>query len=176
MELILLGFIYKFPNYTPLFIFIALILAGFNVPISEDIIIITGGVLSATKLNEKTFEIWLAIFIGAYLSDSIAYWTGRLLGPKIKTIKLLSRLITEERLKKMHAFYDKWGFFALLIGRFIPFGGRNCLFISVGMGNMPFYRFAIIDAFAAFFSTTCVFLIVYNLSEYFSTFLNLKPI
>ena len=171
MELILLGFIYKFPDYTALFIFIALIMAGFNVPISEDIIILTAGVLAATKMPEKTVEIWLAIFLGAYLSDWIPYWTGRLFGPKIKTIKLISRLVTEERLQKMHAFYEKWGFFALLVGRFIPFGGRNCLFITVGMGNMPFNRFAIIDAFAAFFSTTCGFLIVYNLSEYFSKFL-----
>lgn len=171
MELILLGFIYKFPKFTALFIFLALILAGFNVPISEDLIIITGAVLSGTKMRDKTFEIWLAIFIGAYLSDWIAYWTGKLLGPKIKQFKSLSGIITEERLKKMHAFYEKWGFFAFFVGRFIPFGGRNCLFISVGMGNMSFSKFAFIDIFAAFVSTTCGFLIVYNLSEYFSAYL-----
>jgi membrane-associated protein len=171
MELILLGFIYKFPRYTALFIFLALLLAGCNFPISEDIIIITGGVLAGTKMQDKRFEIWIALFVGAYLSDWIAYGIGRFFGPKIKKLKVLSKVITDERLKKMHFFYEKWGFFAFFIGRFIPLGGRNCLFISVGMGKMNFLKFIFIDAFAAFFSTTIAYLIVYNLSEYFSSYL-----
>jgi membrane-associated protein len=168
-EVLLVGLIYKFPEWSPFFVFLALIIGGLNLPISEDAIIIITGFLAATTLRHQALELWISLFIGAFFSDLIAFSTGHFFGSKIQNIKWISKIVTPERLSKMHSFYEKWGFFAFFIGRFIPFGARNCLYISAGMGNMSFYKFFIIDIFAAFFSTTVGFLIVFNLSHYFGS-------
>ena len=38
-------------------------------------------------------------------------------------------------------YYTKYGVVTLLIGRFIPFGVRNCLFVTAGIGKMRFWKF-----------------------------------
>ena len=163
-EAIILMLIAKYPVYSPIIIFISLIIAGFNIRISEDLILFTSGVL-ASQDPENRWYLWMAVFFGAYISDWIAYWTGRIFGPKIFKIKWLSKIISKERIDKMHGFYDKWGFFAFLIGRFVPFGVRNCLFISAGMGNMSFRKFLLIDGLASLISTTSAFLLAYSLGD-----------
>lgn len=167
IDIIIIGLIYKYPEYAHLIIFISLILAGFNLPISEDLMLLTSGVLASAIVPEKCFALWLAVFTGAYISDWIAYWTGRLLGPKLLTIKWLSKIIKQERIDKMHAFYDRWGFFAFLIGRFVPFGVRNCLFISAGMGNMSFKKFLLIDGLASLISTSSAFYLAYTFGKHY---------
>lgn len=159
--------IYKYPHHAHWIIFISLVLAGFNIPISEDLMLLTSGILASAFVPENTFVLWLSVFCGAYISDWIAYWTGRLLGPKLLTIKWLSRVVKRERLDKMHAFYERWGFFAFLFGRFVPFGVRNCLFISAGMGNMSFKKFLLVDGFASLISTTTAFYLAYTFGKHY---------
>lgn len=142
-----------------------MILTGFNIPISEDLLIVLGGVWSASFVPHKAIHIWLCLFIGAYLADMVAYWTGRLLGKKLLVWRFFKDIITEQRLEKIHKFYDKYGLFSFLIGRFIPFGVRNCLFISAGMGKMTFKRFLLIDGIASFVSTSVGFSIIYFLDR-----------
>jgi membrane-associated protein len=165
-EAIILGLIAKYPQNSHWIIFLSLIIAGFNIPISEDLILFTSGVLASQAQDTDTrWFLWMAAFFGAYISDWIAYWTGRWFGPKIFTIKWLSKIVKKERIEKMHSFYEKWGFLAFLVGRFVPFGVRNCLFISAGMGNMSFTKFLFIDGFASLISTTSAFLLAYVLGD-----------
>jgi hypothetical protein len=57
---------------------------------------------------------------------------------------------------KVKKFYEKKGVFAFIIGRFIPFGVRNALFMSSGMSRLPFYQFVLWDAIAcAAWSSIC---------------------
>jgi membrane protein DedA with SNARE-associated domain len=167
IDFVIIGLIYKYPEYAHWVIFGSLILAGFNLPISEDLMLLTSGVLASAFVPENALLLWGSVFLGAYLSDWIAYWTGRLLGPKLLTIKWLSKIVKKERLDRMHAFYEKWGFFAFLVGRFVPFGIRNCLFISAGMGKMSFTRFLWIDGVASLISTTSAFYLAYTFGKNF---------
>lgn len=166
LDFLLLGLIYKYPHWGFLIIFFALILAGCNLPVSEDLMILTSGFLASAVIPEHTFHLWLALFLGAYLGDWISYWTGRLLGPRILRIKWMKRWINQERVDKMHDFYERYGFFAFLIGRFIPFGFRNCLFLSSGMGRMSFKRFLWIDGIASLVSTALGFYLAYTFGEH----------
>lgn len=171
IDIVILGLIYKYPHEAHWIIFIALLLAGFNIPISEDLMLVTSGVLASAFVPENAFKLWSAVFVGAYLSDWIAYWTGRLIGPKLLTMKFFSRFIKQERIDKMHVFYEKWGFLAFLVGRFVPFGVRNCLFISAGMGHMSFGKFLIMDGIASLISTTTAFYLAYTFGKHYEVLL-----
>jgi membrane protein DedA with SNARE-associated domain len=151
--------------YAHWIIFTALMLAGLNIPISEDLMLITAGVLASTVIPEHTALLFIFTFLGCYLSDWEAYWIGRLLGPSLWKIKWFASMMPQERYDKIVTFYDKHGFFVLLFGRFIPFGVRNGLFITAGMMKMNFLKFIISDGIACLISNATVFTIAYKLGQ-----------
>ena len=54
-----------------------LILAGFNIPISEDLVFIISASIAAAVIPENRFLIFAGCFLGASFSDIIAYSIGR---------------------------------------------------------------------------------------------------
>lgn len=95
---IIIDFILQHAVHAHWLIFIALILAGFNVPVSEDLMIIIGGLLAATAVPENTAYLFIGVFLGCYLSDWISYWIGRTIGPKLWNIKWFAKTIHKKRL------------------------------------------------------------------------------
>jgi len=142
-------------------VFGALMLAGLNIPISEDLMIILSAVLAATVVPENTIELFLGVFLGCYLSDWVCYWIGRKFGPKLWQIKWFAKTVPQKRLEAIHKYYEKYGFWTLVIGRFIPFGVRNCLFLSAGAGKMNFGKFILSDGIACIISNTVLFTLAY---------------
>lgn len=161
----LLDIIFSHAPYAHWIIFFSLILAGFNLPISEDLMIIISALLAATIVPENWWVLFLGVFLGCYLSDWIAYWIGRSFGPKLWKIKWFAKTIPEKRLLQTQSFYRKYGFWTLLIGRFIPFGVRNCLFMTAGMGKMHFGKFLISDGIACICSNIALFSAAYALGK-----------
>ncbi|MBS0615125.1 MAG: DedA family protein [Verrucomicrobia bacterium] len=146
-------------------IFGALLLAGFNIPISADLLIIASALLAATIIPEHTIHLYLAIFLGCYASAAIAYWVGRLVGKKLQRWRFFAKLLSPERLEKVQKFYHRRGFWTLLVGRFIPFGVRNCIFMSTGMSRLSFKKFALWDLLACFLWSLSVFTLIYYLGH-----------
>lgn len=145
--------------YAPYLIFLAILLAGLNLPISLDVIMITSAVIAATLVPEYTIPLYFAILIGSYFSAWIAYWMGRTLGRKLLKFRLVGKMLPDERIDKIGNFYNKYGLWTLMIGRFIPFGTRNCIFMTTGLSKVHFGKFAIRDAIACpIWATTCFFL------------------
>ena len=142
-------------------IFGFLMLAGLNVPISEDLLIIIGGVLASTVVPENTWKIFTAIFLGAYLSDVAIFFTARYLGPALQNKRWFSKVFKPKRMQKMQEHYAKWGMLTLFFGRFIPFGVRNCLFATAGMGQMSILKFCLVDGTACLLSNSTLFAISY---------------
>ena len=150
-----LDFVQANVQYAPYAFFGLLFLAGFNLPVSEDLMLFSSALI-AIKNPEMKYQLFTGVFLGAYISDLICYaLMGRYLGQKIFKIKFFSKMITDEKLEKVNAFYSKYGIFTLLIGRFIPFGVRNALFLTAGLGKMNAWKFAISDLIACVVS--CVF-------------------
>jgi membrane-associated protein len=168
----LIDFIYRHAGEAHWIVFSALMLAGLNVPISEDLLIILSAILAATVVPENTTLLFAGVFLGCYLSDWVSYWIGRTLGRKLWNIPWFSRTIPKKKLLLAQNFYAKYGFWTLLIGRFIPFGVRNCLFITAGMGKMPFGKFLISDGIACIASNTTLFTIAYMLGKNYEVLLN----
>ena len=74
-------------------------------------------------------------------------------------------LPSKERLDKIHSFYENYGIITLIFGRFIPFGVRNGLFLTAGLGKMNFSKFALSDLLAASISCSFFFSLYYYLGE-----------
>lgn len=161
----LIEFLFAHAQYAHWIVFGALMLAGLNIPISEDLMIIFSAVLAATIVPENTYKLFAAVFLGCYLSDWVCYWIGRHFGPKLWKWRWFARSVDPKRLDQIHAYYAKYGFLTLLIGRFIPFGVRNCLFLTAGMGKMPFPKFLLSDGIACICSNTTLFTLAYMVGK-----------
>lgn len=152
--------------------FVCLMLAGLNVPLSEDAILIVGGAIASTCIPDHALRLFLWILLGCWLSGMEAYWIGRLLGPKLYDIHWFNRIITPPRIERLHHYYEKFGVFTFIVGRFIPGGVRNALFMSSGLGKMPFHRFILRDGIACCISTSTIFYIGYTVGENYQQILH----
>jgi len=149
--------------------FLLLMLAGLNIPISEDIMLLGGGAIASTCIPDHALRLYIWIFLGCYISAWEAYWIGRLLGPKLYRISLFKGIITPERMEWLRHYYAKFGVFTFIVGRFVPGGVRNALFMSSGLTKMPFYLFILRDGIACLISTSILFNIGYHLGKNIDT-------
>lgn len=154
-------FIQENAQYAHWIVFGLLMLAALNFPISEDLVILLSGVIASTLIPENTWKIFLGIFLGAYLSDLMVYGIGRRWGIHLWRIKWFARIFPPKRLQQIEAYYQRYGVFTLLVGRFIPFGVRNCLFTTAGMAKMRFWKFACADGVACLCSNSLLFSFAY---------------
>jgi membrane-associated protein len=152
-------------------IFVALLLAGCNIPVSADMVIVIAGFLAATVVPDHLWLLYGTVVVGCYCSASIAYGIGRFVGRRLCKWPFFRRLLPPERLEKVEKFYSRHGFLTLLIGRFIPFGVRNCIFVSSGMSRVPFLTFALRDLVACFTWTTALFYAVWAVGHNYQVLL-----
>lgn len=157
----ILQFIAENVQYAHWYIFGLLLLAGLNIPVSEDGMLFISGVL-ASNHPEYSTQLFIGVFLGAYFSDLICFTLGWKLGPKLFEIKFFENMVPPERIQKIHAYYEQYGVITLILGRFIPFGVRNGLFLSAGLGKMDPVKFALSDLLACTISTVTFFTLYYN--------------
>jgi len=161
----ILTFICAHAHHAHWIIFGLLMLAGLSFPISEDILLLTGGAIASTCIPDQTLHLYTWIYFGCYLSAWEAYWIGRLLGPRLYTIRPFKYIITPERLDVLRHYYAKFGVFTFIVGRFVPGGIRNALFMSSGLTKMPFHLFILRDGLACLISTSTIFTIGFHFGE-----------
>ncbi len=167
----IIQFIFEHAQYAHWLVFGALMLAGINVPISEDLMIILSAVLAATVVPEHTVHLFLGVFLGCYLSDWVCYWIGRKFGPKLWSIRWFAKTFDRKRIDQISQYYTRYGFWTLLVGRFIPFGVRNCLFLTAGLGRMHFGKFIFSDGIACILSNTVLFTLAYSTAKNYESLL-----
>lgn len=153
------------------FIFGLLLLTGANIPISEDLLLISGGVLVAMCVpgNEYVMLGWL--WAGCIFSAYEAYWLGRWLDTRVYTLPVVKHYVTPQRVMQLNSAYERFGLLTFVICRFLPFGVRNALFMTSGMGKMPFGKFAARDGFAALCSTAVLFSLGHAFGANYNTLL-----
>ena len=151
-------------QYAHFIIFGTLLLAGLNIPVSEDGMLLISALL-ANKHPEYLAHLFIGVYLGAYFSDLICYSLGRVLGPRLFKIRFFANMVPPERITKISAYYQKYGVVTLIIGRFIPFGVRNALFLTAGLGKMNFIKFALSDLLACTISSISFFSLYYYYGE-----------
>jgi membrane-associated protein len=167
----IIQFIFEHAQHAHWIVFGALMLAGLNIPISEDVMIILSAVLAATVVPENTTKLFLGVFLGCYFSDWVCYGIGRHFGPKLWQIKWFAKTFDQKKIDQVHQYYAKYGFLTLLIGRFIPFGVRNGLFLTAGLGKMPFGKFIASDGIACLLSNSVLFALAYTVGKNYEAML-----
>src|SRR5262245_14824587 len=103
-----------------------------------DSLLFTAGAFAAVgELN-----IWLMftlLSVAAILGDTVNYWIGHYLGPKVFQWKK-SRFFNPEYLKRTHVFYEKYGGKTIIMARFVPIVRTFAPFVA-GIGAMTYSKF-----------------------------------
>jgi membrane-associated protein len=87
----------------------------------------------------KVGWVFLALSMAAVLGDTVNYWIGHAMGPKVFQ-KTDSRIFRKEYLDRTHAFYEKHGGATIIIARFVPIIRTFAPFVA-GIGKMSYGRF-----------------------------------
>ncbi|MCX7679934.1 MAG: DedA family protein, partial [Spirochaetes bacterium] len=131
--------------YMPFISFSLLFIAGFNLPISEDIVILLSGALGATYVPHLLPYIYIGCYAGAFSSDLIAYSLGRIAIRGLTNHRFLQNIVSLDKIQFMENYFQRYGGKTLLFGRFIPFGMRNIIFMTAGFSKMNIFKFIFID-------------------------------
>ncbi|MHB8881887.1 MAG: DedA family protein [Thermodesulfovibrionales bacterium] len=88
---------------------------------------------------------WLLIllFVAAVLGDTLNYWIGYLVGPRVFSGEKI-RFLNREHLEKTHRFYEKYGGKTIIIARFMPIIRTFAPFVA-GIGRMTYARFVLFN-------------------------------
>jgi len=86
---------------------------------------------------------WLLILltVAAILGDTVNYWIGHLLAPRVLFNKKI-HFVKKEHIDRTHQFYEKYGGKTIIIARFIPIIRTFAPFLA-GVGEMTYWRFAL---------------------------------
>jgi len=103
-----------------------------------DSLLFTAGAFAALgQLN-----VWLMfalLSIAAILGDTVSYWIGHYLGPRVFQWKK-SRFFNPDHLKRTHEFYEKYGGKTIILARFVPIVRTFAPFVA-GIGAMTYSKF-----------------------------------
>lgn len=89
-----------------------------------------------------SLDVWwcfLLLAAAAVLGDTVNYWIGNKVGPRVFSSST-SRLLNREHLQRTHAFYEKHGGKTIIIARFMPIIRTFAPFVA-GIGAMTYPRF-----------------------------------
>ncbi|MBI5869158.1 MAG: DedA family protein [candidate division Zixibacteria bacterium] len=81
----------------------------------------------------------------AVLGDTVNYWIGRFIGPKVFHDGKV-RFFKQEYLERTHQFYEKYGGRTIIIARFVPIIRTFAPFVA-GIGSMSYGRFMSYNVF-----------------------------
>ena len=110
-----------------------------------DSLLFAAGALAATG----AFNIWVLIpllIIAAVLGDAVNYAVGDAVGPRVFTsvdrTSFWQRALNRDHLAKAHAFFERYGGKAIILGRFVPIVRTFVPFVA-GAGTMTYSTFAL---------------------------------
>jgi membrane-associated protein len=100
-------------------------------------------------------DVWLVIAllsVAAIAGDAVNYAAGKYVGPRVFTAtdrtSGLHRLLNREHLERTHAFFEKYGGKAVVLGRFVPIVRTFVPFVA-GAGAMTYTTFAVYNVVGA---------------------------
>jgi membrane-associated protein len=116
------------------------LLIGAFIPfITGDSLVFSAGLVAASF--PESVNIWvLSIGIGifAWLGDQVGYTLGRHFGRPY--LDKRQGVLIQSAISKAEKFYQAWGWWAVLIARFVPMA-RVLIPVIAGIGKMNYYKF-----------------------------------
>ncbi|HEX8536338.1 MAG TPA: DedA family protein [Cystobacter sp.] len=128
-------------------VFLLLVLCGVGAPLSEELVVLTGGLVVAR--SGASFPIMvLAAYLGILAGDSALYRIGYALGPRVFSHPRLARMLPPARVTLLQEMYMKRGPMAVWLARFLP-GLRAPAYLLAGATRLPYRQFVLADGSAA---------------------------
>ncbi|GBG96295.1 DedA family protein [Lactococcus termiticola] len=105
----------------------------------------------AAMSNGKLSLLYLILVMGilAFLANLLNYEIGRKFGNVIPKHPKLSKFLKPEYLEEAHKFFEKWGAWAIFLGRFMPIIRTVVPFVA-GTGRMPHKKFVLFNFLGGF--------------------------
>ena len=112
----------------------------------DSLLFAIGALCGAQVLNLPTILILLTI--AAILGDTVNYWVGHYMGPKV--FKGNIKFLKKEYLDRTHNFYERYGGKTIIIARFVPIVRTFAPFVA-GVGSMTYGKFLAYNIFGGIF-------------------------
>lgn len=124
-----------------------------------DSLLFAAGALAALPGGLDIRILFVLLIVAATLGDGVNYAIGRRVGPRIFHAQTsdtwLQRMMNREHLNKAHAFFERYGGWAIIMGRFVPIVRTFVPFVA-GAGTMKYSYFALCNvAGAIIWVTVC---------------------
>ena len=125
-------------------VFVAFLVSGIGLHLSEDLILIPAGWLSA---NDPRFfwELAAAAYAGIVLGDLGWFLLCRTFGARLLQSKFFKRMLHPRRLLELKHQIDQRGVMVLIAARFIP-GTRTPVITMCGVLHMATWKFITVEA------------------------------
>ena len=108
----------------------------------DSLLFATGALCAAGALNAPTAA--GVLVLAAFAGDSVNYSIGRFVGPRVFNAsdesRLMHRLLNRKHLDQAHAFFERYGGKAVVLGRFVPIVRTFVPFVA-GAGQMTYGTF-----------------------------------
>jgi membrane protein DedA with SNARE-associated domain len=130
--------------------FFLLLLCGLGLPLPEDIVLITAGMLG--EIDGRTWvRVSMFMYAGVLGGDAMIFFAGRRFGTRLLGTAWFRRIFPPEKQQRVEELFAKHGSAGLFIGRFLP-GLRAPIFFSAGSLKVSFAKFLLLDGLAALVS------------------------
>jgi membrane protein DedA with SNARE-associated domain len=130
-------------RYGAVAIFVAFIVSGVGLHLSEDLILIPAGWLAANDWRMFA-EFAFAAYLGIVLGDAGWFWMCRTFGTRVMHTKVFKRLFHPRRLLEIKWQIDQRGAWVLLAARFIP-GTRTPVITMCGVLHMAWWKLLLVE-------------------------------
>jgi len=151
-------------------IFLAMILESAGIPIAIEVVAPVGGALAAAgKLS--LVGVVVAVVLGNLVGSFIAYWLARRYGPRLILGPGRHIGLSEGHLQLADRFFDRFGNWAVLIGRVLPV---ICGYISypAGLARMRLIWFGVMTLVGATVWAVFLTIVGYELGHEWQRFAN----
>lgn len=152
-------------NYGVIVLFFLLALGIIALPVPEETLLVFSGVL-ASQQTFSLFPTFLAAVLGSMFGITVSYSIG--LAGGIYLIKKYGSYIglNDEKMKKIHDWFENYGRWVLFVGYFIP-GVRHFTGLFAGVSGMEYRHFALFAYLGAFFWVSLFLFIGYFFGSYY---------
>lgn len=123
----------------------SMLLVGMLIPATA-LLLMAGGLVGSNTLHLLPVLLWG--YAGAILGDAVSYWIGKKLGPSVLRWQPLLRYRT--KIARARLFFYRYGFIAVLVGRFLgPL--RSTVPTVAGVMGMTEFKFQLANVLSALF-------------------------
>ena len=111
-----------------------------------DSLLFVGGAAAASGILDVKW-LFIAIFLGAVLGDTVNYWIGNYLGIHV-FLERFPMLVKKEYIDRTYVFFEKYGGATIFVARFVPIVRTFAPFLA-GVGTMHYPRFLLYNMLGA---------------------------